>query len=301
MGPTEGHIATSAQCQQPVESESIKIIPDPNEVFSLKPDQESFSVMCFVKRTCPVPLIILTTQLADGQVLLLDLMVLSVDQNLFDHNLWDIFVEFRVNRTLFTEGSTKALELELAIEQGSLDRKIFAIQARLEPASLSPGLLALVIILSLLVLLGTALGLLICYKKHLLCFQALSRHDDLQRQIASPNVISFPRFYPGKAETKELHYITGIESIQTFEDNLEDADSFELNEYDDEPDFNTASELEPTTLNYAPQVHNGTATFYEDIRELPTFVSHVENKTVRAGNSVKLTCQVKNLGNYKAS
>ena len=35
------------------------------------------------------------------------------------------------------------------------------------------------------------------------------------------------------------------------------------------------------------------------MQELPTFVGHVENKTVRAGNSVILTCQVRNLGNYK--
>ncbi|XP_059082231.1 lachesin-like isoform X1 [Tigriopus californicus] len=40
---------------------------------------------------------------------------------------------------------------------------------------------------------------------------------------------------------------------------------------------------------------------FEEIRELPSFLNHVENNTVRAGNSVKLTCQVKNLGNYKVA
>ncbi len=40
---------------------------------------------------------------------------------------------------------------------------------------------------------------------------------------------------------------------------------------------------------------------FSELHELPTFVGHVENKTVRAGNSVILTCQVRNLGNYKVS
>ena len=37
------------------------------------------------------------------------------------------------------------------------------------------------------------------------------------------------------------------------------------------------------------------------IRELPTFVGQVQNQTVRAGNDVILSCQVKNLGSYKVS
>ena len=36
------------------------------------------------------------------------------------------------------------------------------------------------------------------------------------------------------------------------------------------------------------------------LRELPKFVGHVRNQTVRAGNDVILACQVKSLGNYKA-
>ncbi len=37
------------------------------------------------------------------------------------------------------------------------------------------------------------------------------------------------------------------------------------------------------------------------IRELPTFVGQVQNQTVRAGNDVILSCQVKNLGSYKVA
>lgn len=234
----------------PTEPKAIEITPVPGTDFIIDPNQEYFNVICFVRRSFPVPLVNLTT-MANNQLIPIEIVALNVDENIFFPGTFDLFVEFRVNHSLLIDSNP--LELTLTLEQLVFDTKIFLITARREAIGLSPGLLALVIILSLLVLFGTGAGLLICYKKHLLCFEVLSKHDDLQRQIASPNTITFPRFHPNKKEPKELHYVPGIEfqTITNGSQNFETGSRpFQLNEYDDEPDFLQVGQVEPPVRDY---------------------------------------------------